>query len=125
MVRARGFEPRLCGSRRLCRWATRAIGAPRVIRTPTTVGLNDVSLPIGLPERGSLVALIHPPPAYQYGILPIGEASKMVLRAWNRTCGLPLTRRLLFRTELTEHGGWFGQSNIGLAPTRGPPCRLS
>jgi hypothetical protein len=27
----------------------------------------------------------------------MSEASKMVLRAWNRTCGLPLTRRLLFR----------------------------
>ena len=40
-------------------WATRAIGAPRVIRTPTTVGLNDVSLPIGLPERCSLMASIH------------------------------------------------------------------
>jgi hypothetical protein len=38
--------------------ATRAIGAPRVIRTPTTVGLNDVSLPIGLPERYSPVASI-------------------------------------------------------------------
>src|SRR5215471_679037 len=33
----------------------------------------------------------------QDGVLRMGEASKMVLRAWNRTCGLPLTRRLLFR----------------------------
>src|SRR5215467_15467345 len=45
----------------------------------------------------SLVASIHPPPAFQGDVPRIGEASKVVLRAWNRTCGLPLTRRLLFR----------------------------
>ena len=28
-------------------------GAPGEIRTPTTVGLSDVSLPIGLPERSA------------------------------------------------------------------------
>src|SRR5262249_59327928 len=79
-------------------------GAPRVIRTPTTVGLNDVSLPIGLPERCSLVVSIHLPPSYQDGTLPNELSEQNGAPCMESNLRPAAYKAAAHPTELTEHG---------------------